>query len=292
MAEQGFVSKYQKKIEEEEKELEELLKQSEDPEDLEDLEDDPSEQSSSSEQSEKEPLNEEEKTFKKRYGDLRRHSQKREKELKDKIDELTERLENREGASGESVGVPSTVKELEEWKQKYPDVAQIIDTMIEQGVEARLKDHDKKFEQLTEAQKQTAKDRAYAKILQKHPDFEDLQAEDDFHDWAEAQPKWVQTALYEQDDDADSVIRVIDFYKMEKGLKETPKPSKKEEQKKAATATTKTTKAQVDTEQSGSKIKESWVANLSSKEYEKHAEKIDDAIRNGDFVYDISGGAR
>ena len=41
---------------------------------------------------EEEPKNAEEKTFKKRYGDLRRHSQQKEKELQVKIEELSKQL--------------------------------------------------------------------------------------------------------------------------------------------------------------------------------------------------------
>ena len=37
---------------------------------------------------------------------------------------------------------------------------------------------------------------------------------DEFHDWVDEQPKWVQDALYENSDDPASVIRVIDLYKI------------------------------------------------------------------------------
>ena len=40
-----------------------------------------------------EPLSKEEETFKKRFGDLRRYSQKKEKELQDQIDALSRKLE-------------------------------------------------------------------------------------------------------------------------------------------------------------------------------------------------------
>ena len=47
-----------------------------------------------SEPPEAEPENKEEATFKKRYGDLRRHSQKRESEFQAQIDELRSQLDN------------------------------------------------------------------------------------------------------------------------------------------------------------------------------------------------------
>ena len=45
-----------------------------------------------------------------------------------------------------------------------------------------------------------------------HPDFDDIRDSDEFHEWAESQPKWVQDALYENDNDARSAARAIDLY--------------------------------------------------------------------------------
>ena len=39
-------------------------------------------------------------------------------------------------------------------------------------------------------------------------------------------------------------------------------------------------------------LKESVVNKMSTREYEKNQDKIMEAIRTGQFVYDISGGAR
>jgi hypothetical protein len=41
---------------------------------------------------------------------------------------------------------------------------------------------------------------------------------DDFHNWAEEQPKWVQDALYDNDNDARSAARAIDLYKADMGI--------------------------------------------------------------------------
>ena len=39
-------------------------------------------------------------------------------------------------------------------------------------------------------------------------------------------------------------------------------------------------------------IKESDVQNMSAEEYEKNSDTIMEAIRSGNFVYDLSGSAR
>jgi hypothetical protein len=54
-------------------------------------------------------------------------------------------------------------------------------------------------------------------IRKSHPDFDELRDSDEFHNWAEEQPKWVRDALYENMDDPASVIRVIDLYKVDNG---------------------------------------------------------------------------
>ena len=78
--------------------------------------------------------------------------------------------------------------------------------------EARMQELDDKIQ--TEAERTKAE----TLIRKSHEDFDDLRASDEFHNWVEEQPKWVQDALYENSDDPASVVRVIDLYKVDKGL--------------------------------------------------------------------------
>ena len=55
---------------------------------------------------------------------------------------------------------------------------------------------------------------------------------------------------------------------------------------------TKATKTQVDATDSGKKILESDVQKMSAAQYEKQADTIMEAIRSGNFIYDVSGSAR
>jgi len=120
-------------------------------------------------------------------------------------------------------------------------------------------------------------------------DFDDLRASEEFHGWVEEQPKWVQDALYENSDDPASVVRVIDLYKVDKGL---TKSAKKAKAKDAASTVTKRTKTQVDVEDANDAIRESEVAKMSDMEFEERSDEINKAIRSGKFVYDVSGKAR
>ena len=133
------------------------------------------------------------------------------------------------------------------------------------------------------------RDSAENVIRKTHSDFDDLRAADEFHNWADEQPKWVKDALYENSDDPASVVRVIDLYKVDKGLTNNDKKTKR---KAAASTVTKRSKTEVDVEDANNVIKESQVAKMSAKEFEERSDEINTAIRSGKFVYDMSGNAR
>jgi len=77
-------------------------------------------------ENEEEPKNAEERTFKKRYGDLRRHSQEKEKQFQKQLDELKAQLEK---STKKEIKLPKTEAEIEEWAKEYPDVAGIVETI-------------------------------------------------------------------------------------------------------------------------------------------------------------------
>ena len=61
------------------------------------------------------------------------------------------------------------------------------------------------------------KDKAEAELMRIHPDFADIRDSDDFHEWADQQPKWVQDALYENDNDAGQQLELLTCTKQIKG---------------------------------------------------------------------------
>ena len=137
-------------------------------------------------------------------------------------------------------------------------------------------------------QNNVSREKAEAQLLSMHPDFNEIKETDEFHAWAEEQPKWIQDALYENETDARSAARAIDLYKADMGIGTKKKNTSKDA---AKTVTTRSTKGQPDTEATGM-IKESDVNKMSAQEYEKNADMIMEAIRSGKFIYDLSGNAR
>ena len=234
---------------------------------------------------EAEPTNAEEKSFKKRYGDLRRHSQKQLQEQVEKINALQSQLEK---STKQEIKLPKSDEDIDAWASQYPDVAAIVETIAikkakeqSSGLEARVKEID-------DMRDKANRDKAEVELMTSHPDFGSIRDSDEFHEWAEEQPKWIQDALYENDDDARSASRAIDLYKADKGIKTKKTTSNKD----AAKAVSKTnTRSEPSSEESGS-IKESTVQKMNAHQYEKNADKIMEAIRSGKFIYDISGNAR
>ena len=234
---------------------------------------------------EAEPTNAEEKSFKKRYGDLRRHSQKQLQEQVEKINALQSQLEK---STKQEIKLPKSDEDIDAWASQYPDVAAIVETIAikkakeqSSGLEARVKEID-------DMRDKANRDKAEVELMTAHPDFGSIRDDDQFHEWAEEQPKWIQDALYENDDDARSASRAIDLYKADKGIKTKKTTSNKD----AAKAVSKTnTRSEPSSEESGS-IKESTVQKMTAHQYEKNADKIMEAIRSGKFIYDISGNAR
>lgn len=228
-------------------------------------------------------LSPEEKSFKKRYGDLRRHMQQKEKEWEEKFSSFEDRMRK------ESIVPPKSDEDIENWAKEYPDVAGIVETIAAKKAQEMFKKAEDRLSQLDEIQYEAERKTAESKIRESHPDFDRLRESDEFHSWAEAQPKWVRDALYENMDDPESVVRVIDLFKIDSG--ETPQ-AKKAKTKAAAKTIGKGSRTKVDPTEAGSMIRESDVAKMSAKEFESREAEITKAMRTGKFVYDLSGSAR
>jgi hypothetical protein len=231
-----------------------------------------------------ETLSKEEKSFKTRYGDVRRHMAAKEKEFNARIKELEDQL-----SSTKKLVPPKSDEDITKWANEYPDVAGIVETIAEKKAKEMFEKANIQIEELSKARQETTRRTAENEIKEIHKDFDKLRDSDEFHEWVEEQPKWVQNALYENTDDAKSVVRVIDLYKIDKGL---TAGDKKNKTKAAASLVNKTSKTKVDAEELADTVKESDVEKMSDSDYAKNVDKINTAIRSGKFIYDISGNRR
>lgn len=223
-------------------------------------------------------LSPEEATYKKRYSDLRRHLQQKEDEYKRKIEELKKQAPQQ---------MPKTKEEVQEWVEKYPDLAAILKTLMREEIGTAVPKDDSALQKLKELETKLEMAEARKILMKLHPDFDEIRNDDKFHQWAKDQPQMIQDALYKSLDPY-ACARAVDLYKVDAGI--TKKAPKSQDNRSAASSVSQGRPAQV----SGENIvwSESRVAKLSSREFEKYEEEIDEAIRKGKFEYDLSGGAR
>lgn len=283
-----------KRVTQDEAELKELLQQAGVIDNAEQTEEQPEEQEEvapveerkaeveATEEPETKELSAEEKTFKTRYGDLRRHVNDKEQEWKLKFEKLESQLSS---AAKNELVLPKSDQDIEAWAKKYPDVAGIVEAIADKKASERSADLDGRLKEIEELRVTAKREKAEAELAALHPDFSTIRKDDAFHNWAEDQPKWVQDALYENVEDAKSVARVIDLYKVDNNI--TTKKTANSDKDAAASVTTKRTTSP-NHEESSNYLRESQVAKMSMKEYEKRAEDIFEAQRQGKFIYDMS----
>ena len=278
----GFVNpnhnnRNRKRIEEEEKEIQELESKTPEEEEV------AVEATEEEAEVEDKNLSREEKSFKKRYGDVRRHMQQKEKEWEEEFTALEARL------GQENIRPPKSDEDIETWAAEFPDVASIVETIAAKKAQEMFNKAEDRLQKLDAKEAEMSRSSAEQDIRISHPDFDKLREADDFHDWVDEQPKWVQDALYENSDDAASVVRVIDLYKVDNGMTKSDYAAKR---KAAAGTVKKASKVEVEADDAAGSFKESDIARMSTQEYEKQEDAITKAIQSGKFIYDLSGNAR
>ena len=271
-AQRKYTNEEKRKMEEEE--LEQMLKEQR------------GEVEEAAEETEAEPEGAEEKTFKKRYSDLRRHQQQQADDFKKQIAELRTQLD---AATKKEMKLPKSDEDIEQWAKEYPDVAAIVETIAMKKASEQASALEERIKVIDEMQSSATKEKAEAELMRLHPDFDDIRDSDEFHEWVESQPKWVQDALYENDNDARSAARAIDLYKADMGIgKKKPKSDKDA----AKSVSTKNSRSKPQENEASTYLKESEVQKMSPQEYEARSDEIMEAIRSGKFLYDVSGNAR
>tara|TARA_R110000796_G_scaffold218736_2_gene334681 strand:+ start:428 stop:1195 length:768 start_codon:yes stop_codon:yes gene_type:complete len=223
----------------------------------------------------------EDTTYKKRYGDLRRHSQQLMQQKDQEVATLQAQLDT--AAKGQ-IKFPKTDDEIDQWSKKYPDVAAIVDSIARKRSSEALQEGEKRMEGLRQLETKLTKKEAEQNLLKIHPDFGEIRQDAGFHEWVALQPIYIQDALYKNNTDARAASRAIDLYKSDQG-------KTKKSTKGAAQAVGRTSSS---TPSAGGRasFSESQINDMTDKEFEQNEEAIHEAMRNNRFDYDLTGGAR
>ena len=244
------------------------------------------EQNGEAPEQEDEPVSAEDKSFKKRYGDLRRHMQDKEKDWDDKFTKLQRQLEQ---STKQEIKLPKSDEDIDAWAKQYPDVAAIVETIAIKKAREQSAGFEDRVKEIDEMRATASREKAESELMKAHPDFGDIRDSDEFHEWADEQPKWIQDALYENDNDSRSAARAIDLYKADMGIKTKKSASPKDA---ARSVNSRNNRSAPDTSDASGTFKESQVNKMSAQQYEKASDAIMESIRTGKFIYDMSGNAR
>ena len=223
------------------------------------------------------PAKAEDRVFKKRYDDLKKHYDSTINKHKEELSSLRTRLES----SNTQFVPPKSKDELEAWRKEYPDVYDMVETIAIDKATTRTADLENKYKDLQLQQEQIAKEKAEVELLKLHPDFNDIRAKDDFHEWAERQDPTIQGWLYENTSNSKLAARAIDLYKMDRGQSTLTKKEEKDVKKEAAKAISKTKKA-TDSDVPKKKVwTTSEISRLKPHQFEKFEKEIDLARLEG-----------
>jgi hypothetical protein len=223
------------------------------------------------------PAKAEDRVFKKRYDDLKKHYDSTIDKHKDELRSLRAQLES----STKQFVPPKSKEELEAWRKEYPDVYEMVETIAMNKATTHTADLENKYKDLQLQQEQIAKEKAEVELLKLHPDFSELRNKDEFHEWVAKQDPTIQGWLYENTSNAQLAARAIDLYKMDTGQSKLSKKEEKDVKKEAAKVISKTKKA-IDSDIPKKKIwTTSEIGKLKAHEYDRLEKEIDLARLEG-----------
>ena len=214
--------------------------------------------------------------YKKRYDDLKKHYDSKLNEFKSREQELLEEAAN----SRPSYVAPKSPEELEKFREEYPDVYEVVETVSHLQSEEKSKDLREKLEKLQSREQELVRKDAEKRLMDKHPDFEDIRNSDDFHGWAKEQPTSIQDWVYNNADDADLASRALDLFKKDIGMDVVQKKSNSKQSKKSAADMVSTKTTSVEPKQD--KVwTEREIAKMSMAQFDKHEAEISQAMQEG-----------
>tara|TARA_R110002153_G_scaffold227179_1_gene379880 strand:+ start:418 stop:1332 length:915 start_codon:yes stop_codon:yes gene_type:complete len=232
--------------------------------------------------------------FKKRYGDLKRHYDTKLNEWKQEKEMFQAKLAV-EAKKHDIKKLPKTEEELESFKEKYPDVYDVVETISSLQASERVKDIEGRLQELRQKEQEAVVQTAEKQLLSMHPDFSNLKEDESFLNWLEDQPTNISDGIFKNNTDVKWAARVVDLFKADIGAprntkrtnqKANKRPQSSSPKNQAAQSVTKTTaNRSLDSFQDDTKI---WsiaeISRLKPKEYELLEKDIDKAVKEGRVV--------
>lgn len=216
--------------------------------------------------------------YKKRYDDLKRHYDQKLGEFKQKEQELLAMAQQAQPR----YEPPKSEEEIESFKQEYPDLYNTVESVAHMQSQRQVAELEAQLQSMRQREAEVMRREAEATLQQRHPDFDEIRGDEQFHEWAQQQPEQIQDWVYNNPDNVALASKAIDLYKLETGKTQTKKQSRNKSQGSAADmVSTKTTN--VDAKQP--KIwTEREIAAMSLDQFDKYEDDIKQAMIEGRVV--------
>lgn len=216
--------------------------------------------------------------FKKRYDDLKKH-------YDTKLDEWKQEKETLEAQSKAAKAdtdykPPKTPEELEQFKEDYPDIYGVVETIAHKQAGDKLRTVEEKLAKMSDREEELIRDKAQTELLSVHPDFLEIKEDENFQGWLQEQPTSISDGILKNGTDSKWAVRVLDLYKADAGISK--KTSTARPTLSAAEAVTKTRKVIVPEKAGDKKIwKQSEISKLKPNEFESLEKELDLAAKEG-----------
>ena len=220
--------------------------------------------------------------YKKRYDDLKTHYDSKLNEFKVREQELIqEAVSNRP-----EYKAPKSTEELEKFKNEYPDVMAVVETVAHLQSESKTKVLEERLSALQNRENELIRKDAEKNLREKHPDFDEIRNSDEFQEWANSQPKSIKDWIFNNPSDATLASRALDLFKKDIGLdvQQVTQPKSNSKQTKQSAAdmiSTKTTSVEPNQQRVWS---EREITAMSVAEFDKYESEISDAMQEGRII--------
>tara|TARA_Y100000593_G_scaffold32727_1_gene64509 strand:- start:1340 stop:2257 length:918 start_codon:yes stop_codon:yes gene_type:complete len=232
--------------------------------------------------------------FKKRYGDLKKHYDEKLNEWKQQQELLEAKLRMVE-TSQQVPALPKTEQDLEEFREKYPDVYDTIETISTLRANEQVREIETHLEELRTKEHEAIVKTAEQELISLHPEFSELKESDHFLNWLDEQPSNISDGIYKNNTDVKWAARVVDLYKSDHGItsktrstakKSKSKPTATNQRNDAASSVTRTNKRVYleDLQNDGKVWTVDEIRRLKPHEFAKFEKDIDKASKEGRIV--------
>jgi uncharacterized protein YutD len=216
--------------------------------------------------------------YKKRYDDLKRYYDRKLGEWTSKENDLKTQLRD----NRPKYQPPKSKEELEAFKNDYPDIYGVVETVSHLQSENQMQTLQEEVESLKKRNEALAQREAQLELGRLHPDFNEIKESDDFHSWADSQPMEIKSWIYENNSDGKLAARAIDLYKKDRGLGSNKKTETKTATQNQGADLLVKTREQVQVPQSNEVVfNRSEIAKMSDEEFMQYEKDIVKAQREG-----------